>query len=201
MQKIIYWIASFLLGCAVGACLLEKEEHTDGESVRDTVIDTVRYDMPVARDSAVVRYIKVVVPVKKDTETSKNYAQNSAEIMHGEPCPALAVDSDSVSVVLPVTQKHYKDSTYDYQPYVDLFGFFAFRHFLFGLFVFSLFLFRFLLFGFFLFGLFLFGLLHFDFFLYRFRLFFFLFFIRHFSILLKAILITEPVREASISVL
>jgi len=124
MQKIIYWIASFLLGCIVGACLREKEERTDGESVRDTVIDTVRYDMPVARDSAVVRYIKVVVPVKKDTETSGNYAQNSAEIMHGEPCPALAVDSDSVSVVLPVTQKHYKDSAYDawvsgYMPRLD----------------------------------------------------------------------------------
>lgn len=124
MQKIIYWIASFLLGCAVGACLREKEERTDGESVRDTVIDTVRYDMPVARDSAVVRYIKVVVPVKKDTETSKNYAQNSAEIMHGEPCHALAVDSDSVSVVLPVTQKHYMDSAYDawvsgYMPQLD----------------------------------------------------------------------------------
>ena len=77
MQKITYWIASFLLGCIVGACLREKEERTDGESVRDTVIDTVRYDMPVARDSAVVRYIKVVVPVKKDTETGKNYARGA----------------------------------------------------------------------------------------------------------------------------
>ena len=122
MQKIIYWIAFFLLGCIVGACLREKEERTDGESVRDTVIDTVRYDMPVARDSAVIRYIHVTV--KKDTETSGNYAQNSAETMHGEPCPALAVDSDSVSVVLPVTSKHYADSAYDawvsgYMPRLD----------------------------------------------------------------------------------
>ena len=44
--------------------------------------------------------------------------------MHGEPCPALAVDSDSVSVVLPVTSKHYADSAYDawvsgYMPRLD----------------------------------------------------------------------------------
>ena len=75
MQKITYWIASFLLGCIVGACLREKEEHTDKESVRDTVIDTVRYDLPVARDSAVIRYIHVTV--KKDTETSGNYARGA----------------------------------------------------------------------------------------------------------------------------
>lgn len=57
-----------------------------------TYVDTIPYYQPVPRDSVVVRYKIVKLPVQeKDSVAGK---------------------ADSVDVVLPITQQEYKDSTY-----------------------------------------------------------------------------------------
>ena len=66
----------------------QAEEWKD--TVRVTVVDTVTYDKPVARDSLVVRYVRV--PVVRDT-------------LH-------SIYTDTIQVDMPVTQKRYEDSTY-----------------------------------------------------------------------------------------
>ena len=115
-DKIVFFMVYTLLavGCGgiIGSMISDRQRAKhEAEIVRDTIWDTTRVVLPVAKDSAVVRYI--VVPIKKDTGTNGIYAQNQAEFMHGEPCQALSVDSDGAGVVLPIEQKHYGDSTYD----------------------------------------------------------------------------------------
>lgn len=78
----------------------QTEEWKD--TVRETVVDTVTYDKPVARDSLVVRYVRV--PVVRDT-------------LH-------SIYTDTIQVDMPVTQKRYEDSTYTawvsgYEPSLD----------------------------------------------------------------------------------
>lgn len=80
----------------------QTEEWKD--TVRETVVDTVTYDKPVARDSLVVRYVRVRVPVLRDT-------------LH-------SICTDTIQVDMPVTQKRYEDSTYTawvsgYEPSLD----------------------------------------------------------------------------------
>lgn len=80
----------------------QTEEWKDTVSV--TVVDTVTYDKPVAKDSLVVRYVRVRVPVVRDT-------------LH-------SIYTDTIQVDMPVTQKRYEDSTYTawvsgYEPSLD----------------------------------------------------------------------------------
>ena len=107
VDKIVFFMVYTLLavGCGgiIGSMISDRQRAKhEAEIVRDTIWDTTRVVLPVAKDSAVVRYI--VVPIKKDTGTSGT---------NGEPCQALSVDSDGAGVVLPIEQKHYGDSTYD----------------------------------------------------------------------------------------
>ena len=74
----------------------QTEEWKD--TVRVTVVDTVTYDKPVAR------YVRVRVPVVRDT-------------LH-------SICTDTIQVDMPVTQKRYEDSTYTawvsgYEPSLD----------------------------------------------------------------------------------
>jgi len=100
---------------------------TDGERVRRdtvTVIDTVVYRAPVAKDSTVVRYVTRTVPVAtqsyrapRDTASVKN----DREVM---PPLYASGGSDSAAVVLPVTQKVYSATDYrawvsGYEPQLD----------------------------------------------------------------------------------
>lgn len=78
----------------------QAEEWKD--TVRVTVVDTVTYDKPMARDSLVVRYVRV--PVVRDT-------------LH-------SIYTDTIQIDMPVTQKRYEDSTYTawvsgYEPSLD----------------------------------------------------------------------------------
>lgn len=80
----------------------QTEEWTD--TTRVTVVDTVTYDKPVAMDSLVVRYVRVSVPVVRDT-------------LH-------SIYTDTIQVDMPITQKRYEDSTYTawvsgYEPSLD----------------------------------------------------------------------------------
>lgn len=86
-----------------------RVEHTS-EKNTGVVYDTIPVfiDTPVPRDSLIIRYATITVPVY---DTIKPY-------------PADTLSSDSVSVILPITQKHYRDSTYEawvsgYMPALD----------------------------------------------------------------------------------
>lgn len=83
---------------------------TRADTVRVTYTDTVRYAAPVARESVVVRYVAVRLPVARDTA--------------GEHLADVGKKVDSVSVQLPIEQKRYEDSTYTayvsgYAPRID----------------------------------------------------------------------------------
>ena len=79
------------------ARFLVKNVHVDVSQplpTTDTIkyVDTIPYYKPVPKDSIVIKYRIVKLPVQeKDTVTGK---------------------TDSVDVVLPITQQEYKDSTY-----------------------------------------------------------------------------------------
>ena len=98
---------------------------TDGESVRRdtvTVIDTVVYREPVAKDSAVVRYVTRTVPVA----TQGYRAPRDTEKNDREQMPPLyaSASGDSATVLLPITQKMYSDTDYrawvsGYEPRLD----------------------------------------------------------------------------------
>lgn len=102
-----------VLCCENGKGRIEGRIKTD--TTRVTVVDTVPYTQPAARDSVVVRYVRVKMPVGDDkpyyasvgltkpgdTILAENYAQKSAENI-----------PDSVRVDIPIVQKRYSDSTY-----------------------------------------------------------------------------------------
>lgn len=83
---------------------------TDSKSETKIKYDTIPVfiDTPVPRDSLVIRYKTVKVPVYDTIKTP-----------HTD-----TLSTDSISVVLPITQKHYCDSTYEawisgYEPALD----------------------------------------------------------------------------------
>ena len=114
-------INTFLSGCLTtlivvfGAALLcrgcQKDRTvTNSRSETEVKYDTIPVfiDVPVPRDSLVIRYKTVKVPV-----------HDTIKAPHAD-----TLSADSVSVVLPITQKHYSDSTYEawvsgYEPALD----------------------------------------------------------------------------------
>lgn len=107
------WIVCFVLVCSLclnwllycenGKWRIEGRIKTD--TTRVTVVDTVPYVKPVARDSVVVvRYVNKKLPIVHDT-------------LH-----PICIDSAGVNI--PITQKQYCDSTYTawvsgYEPSLD----------------------------------------------------------------------------------
>lgn len=106
------WIVCFVLVCSLclnwllccknGKGRIKGRMETD--TTRVTVVDTVPYLKPVARDSMVVRYVTKKMPIVYDT-------------VH-----PICIDSADVNI--PITQKQYCDSTYTawvsgYEPTLD----------------------------------------------------------------------------------
>lgn len=81
---------NWLLCCENGKGRIKGRIGTD--TTRVTVVDTVPYVKPVARDSVVVRYVTKKLPIVHDT--------------------VLPICIDSADVDIPITQKRYSDSTY-----------------------------------------------------------------------------------------
>lgn len=114
-------INSFVSGClttlavVLGTALLyhgcqRDRVVTDSKLEKEIKYDTIPVfiDTPVPRDSLVIQYKTVKVPV-----------YDTIKVPHAD-----TLSSDSVSVVLPITQKHYSDSTYEawvsgYEPALD----------------------------------------------------------------------------------
>lgn len=93
-------IAGLTAGWAIG-CWRGVAEDEDWEVERKTVVDTVPYQMPVARDSVVVRY-----------KTVKGVVTPGKAMGKGVPGDMEGRTGDSVEVVVPIEQKVYKDSGY-----------------------------------------------------------------------------------------
>lgn len=73
-----------------------------------TYVDTVKYFQPIPRDSLVIRYKTVKLPI--------------ADSAHIAICDTII--KDSIDVVIPITQKEYRDSAYHlwisgFQPSLD----------------------------------------------------------------------------------
>lgn len=81
---------NWVLCCENGKGRIEGRIKTD--TTRVTVVDTVPYVKPVARDSMVVRYVTKKLPIVHDT-------------VH-----PICIDSAGVNI--PIIQKQYCDSTY-----------------------------------------------------------------------------------------
>ncbi len=108
-MKWLAYIILLFLGFAAGwftrGCCRGGEVHSDTV----TVIDTVRYSMPVPVDSAVVRYETVRLMV---ADTARVTVTDTVKV------------TDSVAVVVPITQRVYGDSLYrayvsGYRPQLD----------------------------------------------------------------------------------
>ncbi|MCQ2257818.1 MAG: hypothetical protein MJZ41_07495 [Bacteroidaceae bacterium] len=95
----------FILGyfAGVNSCSADQETRC---SV-DTVYDTIAVIKPVPKDSLVVRYSHIRVPVNDTISVHDTLTM-----------------TDSTTIALPITQKHYKDSLYEayvsgYEPNLD----------------------------------------------------------------------------------
>lgn len=71
--------------------------------VHKVYVDTITYYKPVPKDSVVVRYLSVTLPVDSRSE---NCSTDSARLINE------VSGTDSVRVVVPVTQTIYEDSAY-----------------------------------------------------------------------------------------
>lgn len=98
--------------------------------VTDTIHfqDTIPYYLPVPKDSTVLRYDTVTLPVScENTHSDKKYILNNTTSDGNYIMPtdsSIKSTPDSVKVVIPITQKVYEDSTYKvwvsgYNPKVD----------------------------------------------------------------------------------
>lgn len=95
---------SFLLGLLVGAASIvgfgfykskrQSNELTDTTHI--TIYDTLSYRMPIAHDSVVIRYLDKHVAIS-DTIVDT----------------IIVNPGDSIPVKIPITQKEYRDSTYE----------------------------------------------------------------------------------------
>lgn len=113
------WIVCCVLVCSLCLnwllCCENSKGRMETDTTRVTVVDTVPYVKPEARDSVVVRYVRVKVAADGDKP-------NDASL---DLCdPLLGETKDSVSVDVPIVQKRYSDSTYTawvsgYEPSLD----------------------------------------------------------------------------------
>lgn len=106
-------LAVFLLSSVLLNVWQYKNRHTgfteaSTDTAQVTYIDTVPYYKPVPKDSIVIRYVAVRLPV---ADTAHHFAGVNKMV-------------DSVQVELPIEQKRYSDSTYTayvsgYEPRLD----------------------------------------------------------------------------------
>lgn len=102
MNKTLCFILGLILGLAIVLLLPKSSNVTQVHKiVSDTIYDTVLYDVPITHDSCVIRYETHVLPIYKDT------------IIQSHVVVYDTMANDSTNVVVPITQKHYKENEYD----------------------------------------------------------------------------------------
>ena len=98
---IVSIIAAFFGGYWVGS---NTDQPQVSDTTRVTVVDTISYYHPIPKDSTVLRYVTKTLPAAKPDTAASVPAQPTAH-------------TDSVAVVLPISQKAYE--TEDYRAYVS----------------------------------------------------------------------------------
>ena len=96
-MKVLPWILVILLAFAV-LFLWNRQQESVSVSSPDTTeyVETIPFYYSVPRDSVIKRYETVKLPIKKDSCEAKQ-----------DTCIP-----DSAEVIIPITQKRYKDSLY-----------------------------------------------------------------------------------------
>lgn len=110
-------IVVVLLAMAGGWLLGKSSERRVVERDTVTVIDTVTYAQPVAKDSTVVRYVTRVVAVSRPSDAPYTDAPPVTDTNVGQ-------IPDSMAVQIPITQKRYESDEYSawvsgYEPQLD----------------------------------------------------------------------------------
>lgn len=119
----------FLVGVFLGLCTgffsakAIYDQPIEESITRDTVIvyDTIPHYYPKPVDSAVVRYVTKVLPVRPDT----HHFADVSNMIDGNSVSSVSNSvTDSVAVVVPITSKHYSCKDYDawvsgYEPSLD----------------------------------------------------------------------------------
>ena len=119
----------FLVGAFLGLCTgfftakAIYDQPLEESVTRDTVIvyDTIPHYYPKPVDSAVVRYVTKVLPVRPGT----HHFADVSNMIDGNSVSSVSNSvTDSVAVVVPITTKHYRAMEYDawvsgYEPSLD----------------------------------------------------------------------------------
>lgn len=122
----------FLVGVFLGLCTgffsakAIYDQPLEESVTRDTVtvFDTIFHHFPKPVDSAVVRYVTKVLPVRPDT----HHFADVSNMIDGNSVSSVSNSAnsvkDSVAVVVPITTKHYRAMEYDawvsgYEPSLD----------------------------------------------------------------------------------
>ena len=126
----------------VASLMLNVHHYTEGtadpyrDTIKTTFVDTIPYYKPVPKDSTVIKYVTVRVPVaddKEDNFPNKSVTELPENVQKFPESGKNLQDSvqnfgksvpDSVAVQIPITQKIYEDSTYTayvsgYRPSLD----------------------------------------------------------------------------------
>lgn len=101
-------LISFALGRSCGSATTPKEnvEVIDSVTTEEEVADTT----PIVRDSVVVRYQYVEIPIQRQEQADSIPLTITDQVQ-------VVADGDTASVIIPITQKKYE--TEDYRAYVS----------------------------------------------------------------------------------
>lgn len=115
----LLWAISCVLAGIVGIVVLVDivlcggygKGHEPAEGVRDTVIDTIPYYKPVPKDSLLLTYKTVTLPLPKSDKTQPSIR---ADTRQKESCiqDNVADVRDSAEVTIPIIQKMYNGGDY-----------------------------------------------------------------------------------------
>lgn len=111
---ILLLIASF----SANVLLWNRDGPIGSEERHETYIDTIPYYQPTPKDSMVIRYVTETLPIADPLISCEPTVSKEITI------DTTAVKSDSATVVIPITQKVYEDSTFrayvsGYRPALD----------------------------------------------------------------------------------
>lgn len=120
MKKVVFIIVAVVLVSMIagyaGYRIAAVPQYTVSDTVRTEVVDTIPYYEPVAKDSAVVRYVSKILPSvnagKNASEMHDESGTNGESGVYGD-----SAVNDSAAVTVPITQKKYE--TEDYRAYVS----------------------------------------------------------------------------------
>ncbi len=120
MKNILLLILGLIMGFAIDAWLQPHKGSGTAEMTRDTIWDTIAFYQPIPKDSMVLRYQTIALPLAK----LGNEMPDSCPDQENMGAITAFLDRDSVQLEIPITQKHYTDTAYEawvsgWQPSLD----------------------------------------------------------------------------------